>query len=124
MWQYVLIGYIAYAYWSRGSIKKIIKDAEHLGEDLIDPLVREPVSRTNQRKNRNNLVNYPRISVKRPGYKQTEDAKNVPPNYWTAAEAHALPDGSVALLNGRTPIHETYKKNQPYYTPDERPAIS
>lgn len=114
--------YAVSRYTQAGTVDEVVRDAETLADDLIDPLVREPVARANKRRDRQHLANYPRISVSRPGYHGEIDPRDAPPYYWAASEAHLLPDGSITILDGRTPLHSIYEATQEYYEPRERPT--
>lgn len=118
-----LIGlYLIGLYSNKGKASKIIREAETLADDLLDPLAREPVNLSKPLgRDRIQFVNFPRIHVSRPGYEQELSPQNAPPLYWANSEAHTLPDGSITLVSGRTPLHQLYAATQEYYAPDLRP---
>lgn len=124
---YALAALLALAWYFQPSKKPTksttkSKEKQSLADDFDDALVHKPVRAYDPKRDRDILLNQPRISVSRPGYDNPNiNAENAPPNYWLNSEAHKNQDGSLTFVSGGVPLHEIAAQTQPYYAEGEPP---
>jgi len=112
---------VMYAASASSGIAAVEKDVEHLASDLVDLFVREPVARHDPALRRTHLLNFPAVSVTRPGYNHPQDGTQPDaPFYYLNAEAHVLPGGGIAFVHGPLPAHTVAEISQDYVAPSNR----